>query len=170
MTRMPEAVEMDVVAGPGAEGARRATDAFGRVGPLPGDQTPMPPPQRIRGDESGNRVQRPSPEALSLHRQSTTLIVGQPELPATQLLFEDPVLLDQVGDHILLMPVHPTGNRQQEQLERERSGRHPAIVGARNSLARKRLRHDPFFVQDGLRTASQATAGARVSVQTAVPV
>ena len=25
MTRMPDAVEMDVVAGPGAEGARRAT-------------------------------------------------------------------------------------------------------------------------------------------------
>ena len=49
------------------------------------------------------------------------------------------------------MPVHSAGNHQQEQLERERSGRHPAIVGARNALARKRLRHDPFFVQDGLR-------------------
>ena len=32
MTRMPEAVEMDVVAGPGAEGARRAT---GGPGPPP---------------------------------------------------------------------------------------------------------------------------------------
>ncbi len=31
MTRMPEAVKMDVVAGPGAEGARRATGAVGPV-------------------------------------------------------------------------------------------------------------------------------------------
>ena len=111
----------------------RPTDASGRVGPLPGDQTPMPTHQRIRGDEGGNRVQRPSPEALGLHRQSTTLIVGQPKLPATQLLFEDPVLLDQVGDNILLMPMHPAGNRQQQQLERESRGRHPAIVGALKS-------------------------------------
>ncbi len=51
---------------------------------------------------------------FGLQRQSTTLIVGQPESPATQLLFEDPVLLDQVGDNILLMPVHLAGNRQQE--------------------------------------------------------
>ena len=29
MTRMPPAVEMDVVVGPKAEGARRATGAFG---------------------------------------------------------------------------------------------------------------------------------------------
>ena len=29
MNRMPPAVEMDVVAGPNAEGARRATGAFG---------------------------------------------------------------------------------------------------------------------------------------------
>ena len=29
MTRMPDAVEMDVVAGPGAEGARRATGGPG---------------------------------------------------------------------------------------------------------------------------------------------
>ena len=29
MTRMPAAVEMDVVVGPEAEGARRATGAFG---------------------------------------------------------------------------------------------------------------------------------------------
>ena len=94
----------------------RPTDASGRVGPLPGDQTPMPTHQRIRGDEGGNRVQRPSPEALGLHRQSTTLIVGQPKLPATQLLFEAPVLLDQVGDNILLRPMHPAGNRQQQQL------------------------------------------------------
>ena len=134
--------------------------ASGRVGPLPGDQTPMPTHQRIRGDEGGNRVQRPSPEALGLHRQSTTLIVSQPELPATKLLFEDPVLLDQVGDNILLMPMHPARNRQQEQLERESSDRHSAIVGALNSHAHRQLRTDPFFAQGGLRRARLSHPGA----------
>ena len=66
-----------------------------------------------------------------------------------QLLLEDPVLLDQVGNHILLMPMDPAGNRQQEQLQRERSGRHPAIVGALKSHVGGRLRTDPFSVQDG---------------------
>ena len=98
------------------------------------------------GHERGDRVERTAPEALGLRRQSTALIVGQPELAAMQLLLEDPVLLDQVGDHILLMPMHPAGDRQQEQLERKSSGRHPAIVGALKSRVGGPLRTDPFFV------------------------
>ena len=105
--------------------------------------------QRIGGDERGDGVERPSPEEPSLRRQSTTLIVSQPELPATKLLFEDPVLFDQVGDNVLLMPMHPARNRQQEQLERESSGRHSAIVGALNAHAHRQLRTDPFFAQGG---------------------
>ena len=106
----------------------------------------MPTHQCVRGHERGDRLVRPAPEALGLRRQSTALIVGQPELAAMHLLLEDPVLLDQVGDHILLMPMHPAGDRQQEQLERKRSGRHPAIVGALKSRVGGRLRTDPFFV------------------------
>ncbi len=42
MTRMPDAVEMDVVAGPGAEGARRAT---GGPGPVTTSRPPDPEPE-----------------------------------------------------------------------------------------------------------------------------
>ena len=42
MTRMPEAVERDVVAGPGAEGARRAT---GGPGPVTTSGLPAPDPE-----------------------------------------------------------------------------------------------------------------------------
>ena len=42
MSRMPEAVEMDVVTGPGAEGARRAT---GAVGPVTTSRAPDPDPE-----------------------------------------------------------------------------------------------------------------------------
>ena len=121
----------------------------------PGDQTAMPAHQRIGGDERGDGVERPSPEEPSLRRQSTTLIVSQPKLPATKLLFEDPVLLDQVGDNVLLMPMHPARNRQQEQLERESSGRHSAIVGALNSHAHRQLRTDPFFCTGRYRPKSR---------------
>ena len=42
MSRMPEAVEMDVVTGPGAEGARRAT---GAVSPVTTSRAPDPDPE-----------------------------------------------------------------------------------------------------------------------------
>ena len=42
MTRMPDAVEMDVVAGPGTEGARRATEG---VGPATTSRAPDPDPE-----------------------------------------------------------------------------------------------------------------------------
>ena len=42
MTRMPEAVERDVVAGPGAKGARRAT---GGPGPVTTSRPPAPDPE-----------------------------------------------------------------------------------------------------------------------------
>ncbi len=67
-----------------------------------------------------------------------------------QLLFENPVLLDKVGDDILLMPIDPAGHREEKQLKREGGGRHRPIVGALNSRARTQLRADPFFGHDAL--------------------
>ena len=143
----------------------RPPDPFGHVGPLPRNQPTMPPHQRVRRDECGDGVERPAPKALRLRRQSTALIVGQPEPPATSLLFEYPVLLDQVGNHILLMPMHPAGNRQQEQLKRERSGHHPAIVGALKSHVGGRLRTDPFFIQDALLESGEVASQAEIASQ-----
>ena len=145
----------------GADGLPQARPAHppGHVSPLPGDQTAVPAHQRIGGDERGDRIERPSPEARGLRCQSTTLIVSQLELPATTLLFEDPVLLDQVGDHVLLVPVHPARNRQQEQLERESRGRHSAIVGALNAHAHRQLRTDPFFAQHGMQAEQRDAVG-----------
>ena len=50
MTRMPEAVELDVVAGPGAEGAQRAT---GRPGPVTTSGAPDPNPEVPATVQSG---------------------------------------------------------------------------------------------------------------------
>jgi hypothetical protein len=42
----------------------------------------------------------------------------------TKLLVENPVLLTQVLDRLLLVPVHPAGNRDQQELERIEHSRH----------------------------------------------
>ncbi len=121
----------------------------GHVSPLPGDQTAMPAHQRIGGDARGDGVERPSPEEPGRRRQSTTLTVRQPELPATTRLVEAPVLLDQGGDNVLLRPLPPARNRQQKPRERESRGRHSALVGTLNSHAHRQVRTDPFFAQGG---------------------
>ena len=64
----------------------RPPHPFGRVGPLPRDQTTMPPQQRIWRNQRRDGIERPPAEALGLRRQSTALVVRQPELPAMQLL------------------------------------------------------------------------------------
>ena len=139
----------------------------GHVSPLPGDQTAMPAHQRIGSDARGDGVERPSPEEPGRRRQSTTLTVRQPELPATTRLVEAPVLLGQGGDTVLLRPLPPppppARNRQQKPRERESRSRHSAIVGALNSHAHKQLRTDPFFAQGGIRTHTAATGAARGS-------
>ena len=82
----------------------RSPHAFGRVGPLPRDQPTMPPHQRIRRHQRRDRIEGPAPQGLRLRRQATALIVGQLQSPAPELLLEDAVLLDQVGNDVLLMP------------------------------------------------------------------
>ena len=60
--------------------------------------------------------------------------------------------------------MHPARNRQQEQLERESSGRHSAIVGALNSYAHRQLRTDPFFAQSGAALRRARVSNAHHSV------
>jgi len=40
-----------------------------------------------------------------------------------------PVFLDQVGDDVLLVTVHPSGKRRQQYLQRLEIGSHAAILG-----------------------------------------
>ena len=47
------------------------------------------------------------PRRLSFRSESPTLLVGQSEPAALHLLLQDPVLLDQVSDDVLLVAVHP---------------------------------------------------------------
>src|ERR1017187_2946994 len=53
--------------------------------------------------------QRHSPD-----RQTAALIVSEAEPPATELGAKDPVFLPQILDRVLLLLVHPAGNRKEQ--------------------------------------------------------
>ena len=45
------------------------------------------------------------------------VVIGDPEAPPTQLLPQDPILFDQVRQHLSLTPVQPPGDREQQHLD-----------------------------------------------------
>ena len=56
-------------------------------------------------------------------RQPGSLSVREPEGPPTQLLAKDVILGVQVGDHLLLLAVHPPRQHDKDELQRERQHR-----------------------------------------------
>ena len=61
--------------------------------------------------------------AESAHQcQSTALGIGQAKRPRAQVLPEDPILLPEIRDQIVLVAVHPASERENEELSRRRHG------------------------------------------------
>jgi hypothetical protein len=73
-----------------------------RVRPLPRDELPMPPQNRVGGDDRGDVAQCSASQSVPTYGQPTSFIIGQPQSP-THLSSEDSILFDQVG-HPLLLP------------------------------------------------------------------
>jgi hypothetical protein len=59
---------------------------------------------------------------------SRTLIVGEPESSATELLLEDAILLSEILDDCVLMAADPAGKGGNEDLPGLEHRRHPKIV------------------------------------------
>ena len=72
----------------------------------------MPAHDRVRRDDGRHLVEDLPAQAFGLGCQPAALVVGQPETPSLELLLENAVLLEQIGDHVLLMSVHPPRNGQ----------------------------------------------------------
>ena len=49
-------------------------------------------------------------------RQSTALGIGPAKRPRAQVLPEDPILLPEIRDQIVLVAVHPASERENEEL------------------------------------------------------
>ncbi len=88
------------------------------VVPLPRNQPPVPGQDRVRSDDRRHVAQELSTERLAFHREPSSLVIGEAETLATELAFEDAVLLDEVINDILLVTVDPAGDGDQKELPR----------------------------------------------------
>ena len=59
-------------------------------------------------------------EFVTAHSESTTLGVRQAKRPRAQVFSEDPILLPEIVDQIVLVTVHPASEREDEELQRRR--------------------------------------------------
>ena len=87
---------------------------------FPVDQVPIPAEHGVRGDDGadsgpGLAAQLPGPR-----RRTPALGIGQSEAPAAKLFAEDPALLEEIFDPVLLLPVHPAGHREDQEQQGER--------------------------------------------------
>ena len=86
---------------------RPASTAAGAAVVCLGDQSPVPAENRVRRDDAGDLHQDAPSEFLAAHGESTALGIGQAKRPRAQVLPEDPILLPEIRDQIVLVAVHP---------------------------------------------------------------
>ena len=101
---------------------RPASTAAGAAVVCLGDQSPVPAENRVRRDDAGDLHQDAPSELLAAHGESTALGIGPTKRPRAQVLPEDPILLPEIRDQIVLVAVHPASERENEELERRRHG------------------------------------------------
>ena len=74
----------------------------------------------LRGDDARDLRQDPPAEFVTAHSESTTLGVRQAKRPRAQVFSEDPILIPEIVDQIVLVTVHPASEREDEELQRRR--------------------------------------------------
>ena len=90
---------------------------------LGGDQGSVPCQQRVRRHDRGELAQQPSTECPGLRGEPTTLIVREAQASGSKLRAQDAVLFLQIVDDVALLLVDPTGERDQDELQRMRQPR-----------------------------------------------
>ncbi len=98
------------------------------VGPFLSNQLPVPPKDGVRSNKRRNLGKSTLPDGFAADREPATLIVGQSEASAAELLLQDAVLLSKVFDYCVLMAVDPAGERGHEDLPGLEHSGHPEIV------------------------------------------
>jgi hypothetical protein len=78
----------------------------------------MPAENRVRRDNRRNLCQKPTTEPRAEGSQVPPFVVGQPHALVAQLRLQDPVLLAQVLDHLVLLALEPADERRDEQVQR----------------------------------------------------
>src|SRR5262249_16828725 len=79
------------------------------------NQFSMPSQKRLWSHDGGELVEELSADLLRFRCQSATLIIVETHAAVADLLSKDPILLDQILDELLLMLVHPAGQRDNDE-------------------------------------------------------
>ena len=101
---------------------RPASTAAGAAVVFLGDQSSVPAKDRVRGDDARDLPEDLPAEFVAAHSESPTLSVGQAKRPRAQVFPEDPILLPEIFDQIVLVAVHPASEREDKELQRRRHG------------------------------------------------
>ncbi len=72
------------------------------------DKLPVPAEDRIGRGDRGDFRQELVAELLRLHGQPPPLIIREPYALAAKLVFERPVLLEQILDHFAKLAINPS--------------------------------------------------------------
>jgi hypothetical protein len=107
------------------------------LGPLLRNELPMPPKDGVGSDDRCDFRQCPPADGSTPHGQSASLIVGQPESFATELLLQDTILFSEVLDDRVLLSGDPARHSGDEDLPRlDDSGHRPIMT---TSLGNRQL-------------------------------
>ncbi len=99
-----------------------------------GHEPPVPPQDRVGCHDSGHVRQAAPAENIAFHGQAAALVVGEAQPSGSVRGAEDPVLLEQVVNDRLLLPVDPAGDQQEQEGERARQRVHGGSVSQRGNL------------------------------------
>ena len=89
--------------------ARATGTSLLRAVVLVGDQEPVPAQDRIGCHDAGDVGETPPAEGLPFHGEPASLVVGEANALGAVCRAEDPVLLQQVLDDVLLLSIDPAG-------------------------------------------------------------
>ena len=109
-------------------GARATGASHLRAVVLLGDEPPIPMEDGVGGHDSGDVCEAAPAEDLAFHGQAAPLVIGEAKPSGTVRGAEDTVLLEQVVNDRLLIPVDPAGEEKQEEGERRRQRAHGRSV------------------------------------------
>ena len=90
---------------------------------LLGNQSPIPAEDGVRCGDAGHLHQDPAAEFPPPDGETPPLTVRQAKRTTAQLFAEDSILLTEVVDQIVLVPVQPASDRKHEEVQRRG---HPA--------------------------------------------
>ena len=82
------------------------------------DEFAIPGQNGVRRDDRHDLAGDFPFQGLPLYRQASAFIVGEPNPLPLEHVLQDTVLLLDVGDHVLLLPVDPASQRHKKKLPR----------------------------------------------------